>query len=548
MGTSRKQKYGQLALSVFLAFTQLSPLGVRAADTVVGGPNDSARNQQVDIQTAARRVNSDAQNTASQVNAADRAENADKKDACDDVSMSDPQKAEYCTAAEQADKAKNGSMIGMGLYGAAGAICAYACAASYQTGGVNPAWGKACSYGSIGAAIADTVVSMTMQQDMAAATQGMMGAGMAAMPLMMGNGKSVAEYGAAKEVLAGREAGAAAHTPAGASAETQAAVAKDWQVPEAQQAVADKATKDDMMSCFTAAMDFLQVGLKAMTMNNAKDTKSQALASANRLSRGGVTAPSLNADAARAPTMTGVAPANNPTVQAIAANRARNSGDCRTQNSVGGTQAVVNCAKGVDPSLKHFADPRFGDAYKKATGQDLGSYLSKLNDSMSPSGVMQAALGPAGQNAGVAAKLKETEGAINAALAKLPSSAGSYASGGGSGGKAKPKADDDMSKMMADMMAAMTGEKKEEDKDPNAILIFGDRVAKMNPATLEQDKSVSLFERVSYRYQTTYRRGDLEKLPWATTYNRELANALGTGPAAIPQGGAAPQTRLPASR
>jgi hypothetical protein len=161
---------------------------------------------------------------------------------------------------------------------------------------------------------------------------------------------------------------------------------------------------------------------------------------------------------------------------------------------------------------------------------------------------MQAALGPAGQNAGVAAKLKETEGAINAALAKLPSSAGSYASGGGSGGKAKPKADDDMSKMMADMMAAMTGEKKEEDKDPNAILIFGDRVAKMNPATLEQDKSVSLFERVSYRYQTTYRRGDLEKLPWATTYNRELANALGTGPAAIPQGGAAPQTRLPASR
>jgi hypothetical protein len=250
--------------------------------------------------------------------------------------------------------------------------------------------------------------------------------------------------------------------------------------------------------------------------------------------------------------MTGVAPANNPTAQAIAANRSQRSGDCRTQYSVGGTQAVVNCAKSADPSLKHFADPRFADSYKKATGQDLGSYLAKLSDSMSPSGVMQAALGPAGQNAGVAAKLKETEGAINAALAKLPSSAGSYASGGGSGGKAKPKADDDMSKMMADMMAAMTGEKKEDDKDPNAILVFGDRVAKMNPATLEQDKSVSLFERVSYRYQTTYRRGDLEKLPWATTYNRELANALGTGTAAIPQGTTvsapqSPSTRSPAS-
>lgn len=569
MGTSRKPQYGQIALSVFLAVAQLSPFGVRAADTVVGGQNDSARNQQVDIQTAARRVNTDAQNTATEVNAADQAENGGRK-ACDDVSMSDPQKAEYCTAADQADKAKNGSMIGMGLYGAAGAICSYACAMSFTTAGI-PSWAEpACTYGSIGAAVGDVVVSMTMQQDMAAATQGMMGVGMAAMPLMMGGNSAAAAntagFNAVKAGQAGTYTAANGNvitaapnsalggeititqtTPAGAESSLVGANGPATGA-EATSANAAQGSKSKT-ACLSAAMNMLQVGLKAMGMQNAKDTKSQALASAERLSRGGVTTPSLNAQAARAPTMTGIAPANNPTAQAIAANRARSSSDCRTQNSVGGTQAVVNCAKGVDPSLKHFADPRFGDAYKKATGQDLGSYLSKLNEGMKPSDVMQAALGPAGQNAGVAAKLKESESAINAALAKLPTSAGSYASGGGSGGKAKPKADDSMEKMMADMMAAMQGEKKEDEKDPNSILIFGDRVAKMNPATLEQDKSVSLFERVSYRYQTSYRRGDLEKLPWASTYNRELANALGTGPAAIPQGNAVPQPqRMPASR
>ena len=160
----------------------------------------------------------------------------------------------------------------------------------------------------------------------------------------------------------------------------------------------------------------------------------------------------------------------------------------------------MQCAVASDPSLPGFVkDPKFPKEFKKDTGQDLANFLTK-NDS--PTALMGSAMSN-GFNPTQAGKLanalSEMERNVGASGTEVPSAI--YASGGGGagngGGGEDPMAG--MQDMMAGLMDQLNpNKKKEEQKSGVSAVIFANQTR--SPASVAEDKKLSIFDRVTYRY------------------------------------------------
>lgn len=164
-----------------------------------------------------------------------------------------------------------------------------------------------------------------------------------------------------------------------------------------------------------------------------------------------------------------------------------------------GYLAKTSCALASDSNIPGFVqDPKFMAALQKATGMNLDDFANKVG-SEGPAKTLGDVMGAAagGGNA------VETANALTAATQRRLSGGvegTAYAGGGaprGSGGDGE----DPMAKAMQDMLAQFGPKKPGDGTQPGVNeLAFGSN-ARRYPASVAEDRKVSLFDRVTSRYQ-----------------------------------------------
>jgi hypothetical protein len=135
--------------------------------------------------------------------------------------------------------------------------------------------------------------------------------------------------------------------------------------------------------------------------------------------------------------------------------------------------------------------------FEKQTGLDMAALLQ--NDSIPVKNGLMASMG-----AGLSGDAAKT---LAAAIAKLDASVqdpaeAHYASAGGGGGGGSEAGDDGMAAAMAELMKSM--QPKEE--AAGGVSEVSDPKMNRSPAAIENDRSLSLFDRVTYRYKTVTKR------------------------------------------
>jgi len=391
---------------------------------------------------------------------------ADAAASCRDASQNGDsgQQAQYCKAAEIAKAGARDAKILWKIWAATAAVCSYAC---YQTIAGNPLNSLVCAGANTAAGVTDAVMTKNF-------SSALMAIGTA--------GVSYVTTRNATDQLK-REATARAEAATLATGKT---------------VVAEK-TKNakDLGSCMAAAT----AGMQALGKNKAAGQNQQvyesSMASAER-EISSATQNSPNADA-RPKTGTGgsgASGAGSP-LAPIGANPESSSSVC-AQAAGEGYQGVVACAMASDSNLPSFVNsPKLSDDFKRATGQDLADFV-KSEDANAASTLSDMMGG--GLNSAASGKLAEVIAQLDQALRTDPGVEGtSYAQGGGSGrAPASNEQEPDLSGLMKSMFGGLMPTDGSGKARPGvATVIFANQ---RNPASLFEDRTISLFDRVTYRY------------------------------------------------
>jgi hypothetical protein len=268
--------------------------------------------------------------------------------------------------------------------------------------------------------------------------------------------------------------------------------------------------KKDIGSCLSAAMAGYQVYAKytdEKSQNTSVNSNLQSAASveseATAVSEASAAAaaPTSNTSSALAGSV-GVTGSGTTTAQAAVTKSTSAPAACSgVTTSTSALSAQIACATASDSNLPSFVNnPGFASNFQKATGTSLGSFMAS-NDS--PSSALASAMGGGlspSQSATLAAAIKQMDNKLN------PDVEGStYAGGGGLNGGAEASNNPDLS-AVGDAVSSLLKQLNPDgtSKDPQgaksgiSAVVFANR--NRTPAAVTQDSSLSIFDRVTYRY------------------------------------------------
>ena len=212
----------------------------------------------------------------------------------------------------------------------------------------------------------------------------------------------------------------------------------------------------------------------------------------------------------------GGGPPNNKATQA-------GGGVANTPDANTGCEGLSNtdCVKKDPVALAMMSSPDFTNTMSKALGQPLDQYLNNYKG-QSKEDAINAAAGAMGISPSDASSMMANADKViqDSGLADkyMPMS---YSS---SGPKTAAAADTDFSKMMADMMKNLNPEdaKNGEKKDPSELVFR--QMDLLSPEKLAQNKDISLFIRVGYRYRKNLT--NVEQLNWSKAENLEATRSV----------------------
>lgn len=368
---------------------------------------------------------------------------------------------QYCNAAKAADEAADSNQSAMMVHGAVAAVCGAACVG--ETTGVASMW---CTGASVAGGVADAAITKQFSHAMMSLVSGagaLMGAG--DMMNEMGN-KVVSKLGGPGDFFKPplEEGGAA----------------------------------NDAGSCVTAAMEGF-----TMFQRGSDASEQEDIAKKNRSLAAQYATPKENSATMITPAPAVVMGAGSAgtsstsgfqTISNVASSSGSEKGDICNKGASGDFHAAIQCAVASDKTVPGFVnDPRFARDLAKATKMNPDDFAKKLSEN--PSAAMGAAFGSATGNADLGRKMGALYAGLQSQVVRADTgSAYAGAGGGRKGGGGEPGFD----KMFGDIMSQF-GPKKGEEKSPGVTeLNFGG--PRRYPANVEEDRRVSIFERVAARY------------------------------------------------
>jgi hypothetical protein len=398
----------------------------------------------------------------------------------------------YCAAADAAEEAaKNQKLLG-GVHAGIAGICLIPCVNNMYMGMGEVTMGQVCSGASIAGAVTD--VMLTKQYT------GLMGAVVGAYGLINPGAKA-----------AEKAAGTAAAKSFGSAAKNA------------------KGGKSDKMSCITAAVETLQSVMSFQGAKNSEKTAEENRKNAAQLvddslaqsdGSAGSTSPAIAAaiaSVAGGKTSTGSA-------QGLSGGVSTQDGTTLrpliepTKNCSGGFLSQLNCvaAKGVAlPPPVRRSD--FGPALEKLSGLPIDKLMSKGSTASIINAVAGQTLGESGKSQ-VAATVAQAEAHLQGDRGTMYASAGT--GGGGSGGEGDSMSD--IGKALGDLMEGANGKKAEEGPaGPKSENFAKNGLPGVSRAGIEEDRTISLFDRVSRRYVAT--RDRLATMKYSSAENRALS-------------------------
>lgn len=376
------------------------------------------------------------------------------------------QKLQYCQAAKSASDGADADSALWKVWAAVGVVCTYACVASFVGG---PTSQYLCMGVSLAGGVTDAIVTKNFTSAMMAV--GGVAAGFAVNSAVNG-GKEVAKEGV-KE--------------------------------------APKKQDKDIGACLNAAMAALQAFMKYKSMQDSESTEQTNLASAK-----GLQAPTgTTADGAASYQAAtgggvgtsgtsgngGVANGNIAGSSTLVGNTSNSScAGLRSGSSSG--SAIVQCATASDTTLPGFVNgSKFPEEFQKDSGKSLASFLAGNG----PPGPQMTGASTNGMSASQSATIAS---AIDGVAQSVGNSeyAAVYAGSGGGGGGAGEDGGSDMAALAQSLMDQMNpnGKKKEAASTGVSAVIFANR--SRTPTAVTEDRKLSIFDRVSYRYYYVGRR------------------------------------------
>lgn len=394
------------------------------------------------------------------------------------------QKQPYCSAAKSAEEAANANGVVWKVYAAASAVCTTACVASMTSFGAD--WqGWACRGSAIGASGLDAIKT---QQYMSAL-------------------QNIA-VGGASYFLFNRTSSSASKTASEASNDGTSASGASQASNGGTSASGGNA---DISSCITAASTAFSAYTKQQDAANAAQTMKANLANVQAL--GSMTATgapltlSAQGQSQNQPLSNGTALSGNTSVASgnpVNLSPAAAAACGSASSSPGNTQSAIQCAAAMDSALGAVvSNPQFPSAFQKAAGMPLSNYLASAGGAM-PNGAIAAGtagmLNPDGMGkvAGAVASLAPA-GAVSGIY-----DAGGYAGGGPGGTPGIGGGGNDVSAMVSQLLGQFMPKKPGVASQSAATNVkFGTSLLGRDPASasaLAEDRSVSLFDRVTSRY------------------------------------------------
>ena len=430
-------------------------------------------------------------------------------DACTGQSNSANMQQGYCAASTAAKKAADANRVSAALYAAAGAVCGVACFTTWAADSMD----IACNAGSMAAGAADMIETQSFSGAM-----GMLypGYNLAKQTGIIGGGASAADktgpFG-----LGAKNATDLKIEKAGQDAVDQAKNIGPQtpeqlnQVRQEAEAGAEKAaaaageeapsTVKNGQACMSAAIDVGTAGMNMYSASQSDKTAQQNAASAAQVATSSTT-PTFNVNGPSS-TSNGGSAANganraNAQTGSISGSSGGSSDNCSSALSTGSVSAAVGCAAASAASVPPIANnPNFANMLQKATGMDPSQFMKQAMNN--PAGAAAAGvINGAGLTGTSAAKVAEAF----ATLEKLGENSPGY-SGGGGGRRPSGGGDDGMATMMAGLMGALGPKKEGEEakKTGNTLNFAKKAVGDRYPAGVEENRKVSLFARITNRYQ-----------------------------------------------
>lgn len=394
-----------------------------------------------------------------------------------DNSPANTQKLQYCQAAQSAEESVDANSALWKVWGGVAVVCASACAASMMGAAITGYDTYIC----MGANVAGGATDALVTKNFASALTGIMTAGGS---YMINSMNKPAEEAIKEGTKEGTKEAAKNQKPQ-----------KDWG------------------SCLSAAVATAQAYSKYNQMQSSEQTVQSNLQSAQNLAS---LAANTRTDTSILPpgsTSGGIGGASSlraggsvgvPT--AAAHNNVSDVRSCTNFRTQGTYEGFIQCAIANDKTLPSFVtSPNFPKEFKNSSGIPLPEFAQ---NSKSPTPALASAMGGkmnSEQSNQLITALRNVENHY-----MMNDTGTSYASGGGGGSKSGAdhsgnEMGDMMSKFMGQFMPGQVEEKQKLGVDTAAFGI--DRKIASAGVDISQDRTVSLFDRVTYRYGRVARGG-----------------------------------------
>ncbi len=270
------------------------------------------------------------------------------------------------------------------------------------------------------------------------------------------------------------------------------------------QAAANAGKKFNGGACIAAATAGVQAAMKMKSARDSQKVFDQEIASIRQLL--GTTARSDFAAVPRGPGALGnpygTATAGGGGARRPLGNGVAERGDPCSAAEGGDTGAALQCAAKTDPSIptEMIAKPGFLNAFESTSGLGFGDLLTNENATAGQqlTAAMAGGMGSQGV-ATLAAAVKKVETAVGDDPGAMMASAG----GGGGGAAGGASEDDALAQAMANLLKGVNGEKEEQPGVNETAIERANRTR--SPASIAEDPSLSLFERVTFRYTSVSR-------------------------------------------
>ena len=379
----------------------------------------------------------------------------DYNSVCGDLSGEKAQRQSYCDAAKSAEEGSRNDSILMGVWAAVTAACTVACFNITQT----------TAYVCTGVSLAGGATDAIVTKNFAGFLSSLPGTLIANKDLLFGGSKEPPK------------------------AEGDAAGKGD---------TAKKSNPDRTGSCISAATAAIQVISKTMDKKTQDKAAKSNLETAEKLKSTAIaqSGAGFNTEGGSGGSNGGgsTGSGSQASKSVSSASDAGASDPCAAAQSTGSAEAHISCAIAQDPNIPGFVrSPKFAQEIKEKTGKNLADFLNTKSDN--PTELLGSAMA-GGLNSEQAGKLAS---ALNELQKNMPEiSTGSYAGGGGGGLSLPSGGSEDIGQLMAGLMDQF--KPKSADEAPPGFSAVDFASLNRAPAQVVQDKSISIFNRISFRY------------------------------------------------